>query len=212
MDVCDCPFCNRVHTRTLQRIHTTVPTATRVHTRFTFMQPAYIHDLPSYNPRTYMIVPTVTHVHDENLYEHFHLIHSVSSFLGHICQSYKHSFAEITKLLGTSADSLMPTPSGLHTLSIKMKCQNDLSPLYTSLRGQHRSPSTSQHQIRLSCGCEAPTQTHKTHHQTHEAPTSFQWWFSPNEECNVVPTMIPTCPTPRAHEILRTPALSYKNQ
>jgi hypothetical protein len=86
-----------------------------------------------------------------------------------------------------------------HTLH-NMKCHNDLSPLYTSLRGQHRIPSTSQHQIRLSCGCEAPTQTHKSHHQTHEAPTSFQWWFSPNKECNVVPTMIPTCPTPRACE------------
>jgi hypothetical protein len=81
-----------------------------------------------------------------------------------------------------------------------MKCHNDLFPLYTSLRGQHRDPSTSQHRIRLSCGCEAPTQTHKAHHQTHEAPTSFQRQFSPNEECNVVPTMIPTCPTTRARE------------
>jgi hypothetical protein len=65
-----------------------------------------------------------------------------------------------------------------HTLHY-MKCHNDLSPLYTSLRGQHRIPSTIQHQIRLSCGCEVPIQTHKSHHQTHEAPTSFQWWFSP---------------------------------
>jgi len=65
---------------------------------------------------------------------------------------------------------------------------------------QHRIPSTGQHQIRISSRCEAPTQTHKSHHQTHEAPTSFQWNFSPNKEGNVVPMTIPTCPTPRVHE------------
>jgi hypothetical protein len=86
-----------------------------------------------------------------------------------------------------------------HTLH-HMKCHTNLSPLYTSIRVQDRSPSISQHHIRLSCACEAPTQTHKSHHQTHEAPTSFQWCFSPNKECNVVPTMIPTCPTSRACE------------
>jgi hypothetical protein len=58
-----------------------------------------------------------------------------------------------------------------------MKCHNDFSPLYTSLRGQRRIPSTSQHQIRLSCGCEAPTQAH---HQTHEAPASLQWQYLPH--------------------------------
>jgi hypothetical protein len=188
-------------------------TATRIHTRLCPLQPMYTCDSPSCNPRTYtncahcnphtyMCPLQPTYIHVQKLVRHFRTIHStrtISSFLGQIFQSYRHSLVEITKLLGTSADSLMPTPSCLHTL-YTMKCHNDLSPLYTSLRGQHRSPSTSQHQIRLSCGCEAPTQTHKSHHQTHEAPTSFQWWFSPNEECNVVPTMIPTCPTPRACE------------
>lgn len=88
-------------------------------------------------------------------------------------------------------------PSSLHT----MNCHNDLSLIYTSLRGDYRSPSTNQQQIRLSCGCEAPTQTQKSHHQTHEAPASLQRWFSPNEGSIVVPTMIPTCLTLRPREI-----------
>jgi hypothetical protein len=27
------------------------------------------------------------------------------------------------------------------------------------------------------CGCEVPTQAHKSHHQTHEAPTQIQGGF-----------------------------------
>ena len=38
----------------------------------------------------------------------------VASLVGQIYQSYRHSLIEITKLLGTSADSLMPTPSCFH--------------------------------------------------------------------------------------------------
>jgi len=59
--------------------------------------------------------------------------------------------------------------------------------------------ATPQVNIKLvfPCGCEAPRQAKKSHHQTHEAPTQVQGEFSPNRKCDVVPTTIPTCPTPR---------------
>jgi hypothetical protein len=46
-------------------------------------------------------------------------------------------------------------------------------------------------------GCEAPTQAHKAHQQTLEAPAQHTRGFSPNENYNVMPTKIPTSPTPR---------------
>ena len=94
----------------------------------------------------------------------------------------------------------MPNPSCLHTLyTIWNVTMHYL--LYIQVLGVNiEDPPQVNIKLDFSCGCEAPTQTHKSHHQTHEAPTSIQRWFSPNEECNVVPMMISTCPTPRACE------------
>jgi len=191
----------------------TIPTGTHVHTRLFPLQPMYVHDYSHCNLRTCTKTCMDTSVQFTPLLRFLFsmdtsLPHTCNVFflprtknkeswtLGHIFHSCRNSLAKITKLLGTSANSIMLTPSCLHTL-YTTKCHNDLSLLYTNFRVQDRSPSTSQHQIRISCGCEAPTQTHKAHHQTHEAPTLFQWNFSPNKEFNVVPTMSPTFLTPR---------------
>jgi hypothetical protein len=53
------------------------------------------------------------------------------------------------------------------------------------------APPQSQHQIRLTCGCEAPSQTHEAHHQAHEAPTSFQGHFRRTESVMWCPRRFP---------------------
>ena len=52
--------------------------------------------------------------------------------LGQICQSCKNSLAEITKLLGTSENSLMPTPL-CH--NVTMRLSQSLLSFYRSLMG-----------------------------------------------------------------------------
>jgi hypothetical protein len=41
------------------------------------------------------------------------------------------------------------------------------------------------------CGCEAPTQAHKSHHQTHEAPTQIQGGFLQTESVMWCPRRFP---------------------
>jgi hypothetical protein len=92
-NVCHCPFCN-------PRAYAILPTATRVHTRFTSLQPAYIRDSPSCNLHSYATVPTATcgYVRKPVRTLPYDLLHSYSFFLGQISQSYRHSLAEITNL------------------------------------------------------------------------------------------------------------------
>jgi hypothetical protein len=41
------------------------------------------------------------------------------------------------------------------------------------------------------CACEAPTQTHKSHHRTHEAPTQIQGGFHQTESVMWCPRRFP---------------------
>jgi hypothetical protein len=43
------------------------------------------------------------------------------------------------------------------------------------------SPPQVNINLGFSCGCEAPTQAHKSHHQTHEAPIQIQGGFYQTE-------------------------------
>jgi hypothetical protein len=62
----------------------------------------------------------------------------------------------------------------------------------------------------LLCECEAPTQTHKAHHQASKPPTQNTRGFSPNERANLVPTTIPTCLAPRP--LVGMPPMLQKHQ
>jgi hypothetical protein len=94
----------------------------------------------------------------------------------------------------------MLATSCLHALY--MMCNVTMTSLIyiQSLGVNIESPPQVNIKLGFPCGCQAATKAHKSHHQTHEAPTSFQSIFSPNKECNVVPMMIYTFPTPRARE------------
>lgn len=72
-----------------------------------------------------------------------------------------------------------------------------LCPFIQVLEVNVEAPPQVNIKLDLLCGCEAPTQTHKAHHQ---APSSNTRGFSPNERANLVPTKIPTCLTPRPCE------------
>jgi hypothetical protein len=167
------------------------------YTRFTFLQLVYIRYRALCNPRIYAISSTAILVK-------VHKICTETSVQFGLCDFLSSSldFPPLQNFpLLKSPSSLAQVQSHLCQLNHVsthstpyMKCHNDLSLLYIQVLGVNIEAPPE------SCGRESPTQTHKAHHQTHEAPASFQWRFSPNEECNVVPTTISTCPTPRASE------------
>jgi len=147
---------------TSTRIHMWLCPLQYAYTWFTFLQPAYIRDSPSQlmyiyncahnNPRTCTknssSFPRASFLSPRPYFP------DLQTFLCSNHQSPWH------KCRITYAKSTM-SPHTLHT----MNCHNNLSPLHAILRGHHRITSKSQHQIRLYFGCEAPTQTHKYHHQ-----------------------------------------------
>jgi hypothetical protein len=86
-------------------------------------------------------------------------------------------FVEIINLPKISVVSLMIPPSCLHTLW--MMCNvTKTSLLYIQFLGVTiESPLQVNIKLGFSCGCESPTQSHKSHHQTHETPTQIQGGF-----------------------------------
>jgi hypothetical protein len=119
------------------------------------------------------------------------------SLQGHIFHLVDFTSVEITNPPSTSADSLMLDPSCLNTHY--MMCNVTMTSLLykKSLGVNIESPPQVDIKLGFPCGCEAPTQAHKSHHQTHEGPTQIKGGFPPKQKCDMVPTMIPTCPTPR---------------
>jgi hypothetical protein len=75
-----------------------------------------------------------------------------------------------------------------------------------------KAPPQSQHQIRLACGCEAPSQAHKAHHQAHEAPTSSKADFTEtkvktgaNENSHMPDTLASSGNTSQSYKINNVP-------
>jgi hypothetical protein len=92
------------------------------------------------------------------------------SLQGQIHYLAEFPFAKITNCPRTSADSLMLYPSCLH--SLYMMCDVTMtSLLYIQYLGVNiESPPQVNIKLGFPCGCEAPKQDHKYHHQTHESP------------------------------------------
>jgi hypothetical protein len=156
---------------TLYVIH---PSATRVYTRFLLLQIVYC---------------TKNSLHTCDL-----LRFSLQDQIHHLADF---PLAEITNPLSTSVDSLMLAPSCLHTLYLMCNVTMTFFLYIQSLGVNIEAPSQVNIKLGFPCGCEAPTQAHKSHHQTHETPTQIQG-VSPNRKSDVVSMTIPTCPTPRA--------------
>ena len=122
----------------------------------------------------YMLYPPVNHVLYENVSLDVQLYSILSSGLDRtpckLCCS-------ITNPPSTSADSLMLDPSCLHTFY--MMCNVAMTSLiYIQFLGVTiEYPPQFNIKLGFSCGCEVPTQTHKSHHQTHESPTQIQEGF-----------------------------------
>jgi hypothetical protein len=138
-----------------------------------------ICDLSFCNPCIYMLRPPANHVWYEKFTPHVRPSSLLS--LGQIHHLADFPFVEITNPPSTSADSLMLAPSCLHTLY--MICNVTMTSLLyiQSLGVTIEAPPQVNIKLGFPCGCEAPTQAHKSHHQTHESPTQIQGGFHQTE-------------------------------
>jgi hypothetical protein len=134
----------------------------------------------------YVIHPSTTHVYMcfvllQTMYGMKNSLHTCDllrfSLLGQIHHLADFPFVEITNPPSTSVDSLMLAPSCLHTLY--MICNVTMTSLLyiQSLGVNIEAPPQVNIKLGFPCGCEAPTQAHKSHHQTHESPTQIQGGF-----------------------------------